>query len=208
MRSAGRGWRASAFCVTALLSALSLSLFAHERKTVGSVVLIVGWGDEPAYTGFRNFVEVDVADAAGAPVADPAGALSVEVSFGAERTTLPLSPAGKAAGHYRAALVPTRPGTYAFHITGVVHGERVDVTSTCSDQTFACVRDASDVQFPAKDPTAGQLAERIDRAVPRAERAAAAAASARTLSVVSLAIAVAALFAAIRATARRAGKRD
>jgi hypothetical protein len=69
--------------------------------------------------------------------------------------------------------------------------------STCSDTTFACVADVSDIQFPVKDPSAGQLADRISRELPRAEAAMTAAAGARTLAIGGLAGAVLALGAAI-----------
>src|SRR5262249_5377596 len=89
---------------------------AHEKKSVGPFTLTIGWGDEPAFSGFKNAAEVDVADAAGAPVGE--GSLSVEVLFGEERMPLPLRPAFGRPGKFRAWLVPTRPGIYAFHITG------------------------------------------------------------------------------------------
>ena len=171
---------------------------AHETKAVGGMRLTVGWGEEPAFSGFRNFVEVDVVDGAGHPVVDlGGGALSVEVSFGDERLPLSLLPARGQPGKFRAWLVPTRPGTYSFHITGMANGQSVDVTSTCSPETFACVADVSDIQFPVKDPSAGQLADRLSRELPRAEGAMAAASGARTLALAGLAGAVIALGAAI-----------
>ena len=42
----------------------------HERQVVGQYLLTIGWGDEPAFTGSKNFVSVAVADLAGMPVAD------------------------------------------------------------------------------------------------------------------------------------------
>jgi hypothetical protein len=171
---------------------------AHETKGVGDLRLTVGWGEEPAFSGFRNFVEVDVADAAGRPVTDlGGGTLSAEVSFGSERISLSLLPARGQPGKFSAWLVPTRPGTYTFHITGMARGQVIDMTSTCSQETFACVADVSDIQFPVKDPSAGQLADRISRELPRAAGAMEAATGARTLAVAGLAGAVIALGAAI-----------
>jgi hypothetical protein len=174
------------------------SAVAHETKAVGGMRLTVGWGEEPAFSGFRNFVEVDVADGAGHPVVDlGGGALSAEVSFGDEHIPLSLVPARGQPGKFRAWIVPTRPGTYSFHVTGMIKGQAVDMTSTCSDTTFACVADVSDIQFPIKDPSAGQLADRLTRELPRAEGAMEAASSARTLAIAGLAGAVVALGAAI-----------
>jgi hypothetical protein len=146
---------------------------AHVAERSGPFRVTMGWGEEPAYTGAPNFVEVAVTDiASGAAPAIPPGALDVEVSFGqnAATTTLPLTPSGTR-GQLRATIVPTRPGTYAFHVTGTVRDKPLDVQATCSPSTFDCVSDASAVQFPAKDPSTGQLAERVERGIARAERA-------------------------------------
>jgi len=170
---------------------------AHDRKSVGRLVLTIGWEDEPALAGFRNAIEVAVADAAGAPVADPAS-LTVDVSFGGDRVTLPLRPAGRQPGRYRALLIPTRAGAYTFRVSGTVGQQTIDLSSPCSDRTFECVADAADLQFPAKDPTTGQLAERMSRGLPRGEEAASHAATARVVAFAALAIAVAALVVAVR----------
>lgn len=194
-------------CALGLAAALlSGSAAAHDTKKAGAVTLTLGWGDEPAFSGSRNSIDVDVTDARGAPVADPAASLGVEVSFGEERVSLPLAPAADRPGRFQAWLVPTRPGTYTFHVTGTIRGQAIDVTSTCSDATFECVADVSGVQFPAKDPSAGQLAEGVSRALPRAERAMEEAASARTVGFAALAMAAVALVATIGLGVRRGRK--
>ena len=176
---------------------------AHEKKNAGALVLTIGWGDEPASSGVRNAIEIDVADAAGVPVADPDASLSVEVSFGREQRTLPLAPAARQPGKYRAWLVPTRAGVYAFHVSGTVRRQVVDVTSTCSDKTFACVIDHADLQFPAGDPSPGQLADRIARTAPRADAAVERANGARQLAGAALAVSIVALGVALRRGRRR-----
>jgi hypothetical protein len=183
---------------------LSGTAIAHETQSVKQYRLTIGWGEEPAYNGYKNSVDVDVADGAGAPVSDlGGGSLAVEVSFGDERMARPLLPYGLKPGRFRAALVPTRAGTYTFHVTGTIKGQTVDTRSTCSDATFHCVTEVSDLQFPAKDPTAGQLAESVGRAIPRAERALDTAASARRIAMGAAGVAVLALVAAIGLGARR-----
>jgi hypothetical protein len=185
---------------------LAASAGAHDRKQAGAVTLVIGWGDEPAFSGSRNSVDVDVADARGAAVADPGASLSVDVVFGSERISLPLAAAPDRPGRYRAWLVPTRAGTYTFHVAGTIRGQAIDVTTTCSDTTFACVADVSDVQFPAKDPSAGQLADRISRALPRADRAIEDAAAARTIGLTAIGVAALALAASIGIGVRRGGR--
>ncbi len=177
----------TALVMIILLGAATASLTAHDRKTSGPFQLTIGWGDEPAFSGSRNSVVVALADSGG-PLKDPAASLSVEIAFGSERITLPLEPAWGRPHEYRAWLVPTRAGTYTFRITGKVRGQAIDVTSTCAENTFHCVADASEIQFPVKDPSAGQLADRISRALPRAERAADTAVRAERLAIAALAL--------------------
>ncbi len=170
--------------------------YCHERKTVGPLTLVIGWGEEPAFAGLKNSVEVDVADAAGA-VADLGGSLNVEITFGEARVTAPLLPVRERPGKYRTWLVPTRPGTYSFHITGNARGQFIDVSSTCSNATFACVIDLSEIQFPAKDPSAGQLAERVARSLPRADRAVGVATNARLVAIGALVVSILSLTTAL-----------
>jgi hypothetical protein len=192
-----------AFGILALLLTPARSVSAHEMKTIGPFHLMIGWGDEPAFGGLKNSVEVDISEA-GMPVIDIGGSLSVEVIFGEARVMLPLLPARERPGKLRAWLVPTRPGTYAFHITGMVKGQPIDITSTCSSRTFSCVEDVSDVQFPVKDPSTGQLAERVGRDLPRAERATETATTARNVGFGAIALALLALGATLR-RGRRTG---
>jgi hypothetical protein len=182
--------------VTGLLLALSPNASAHVVETSGPYRVTMGWGEEPALSGERNFVEVEVADAGGAPVRVPAGALTVEVSFAGAVRTLPLEPAED--GGLRAVLVPTRPGTYAFHVTGTLRGSPVDVRATCSERTFDCIEDAAAFQFPAREPSTGEVAQRADRETARATRDAQDSADdARTLALVAVIVAALALVAAV-----------
>jgi hypothetical protein len=192
--------------MAALLLAAPMAASAHETQRADRFRLTIGWGDEPAFSGVKNSVEFDVADGAGAPVTDPEGSLSAEISFGSQRIVLPLQPAGDRPGKFRAWLVPTRAGSYTFHITGSLKGQAIDVTSTCSDRTFDCVTDASEFQFPAKDPSAGQLADRLTRELPRAQRALDAAGKARSLAMVGIAVAALALAGAVGLGMRKGRK--
>lgn len=160
--------------------------FGHERKAVGPVHLVIGWGTEPAVSGSRNSVEVEIQDTAGKPVVDGTAQLSVQVTFGDQSVQLPLLPSGDRPGHYRAWLVPTRAGTYTFHLAGKVKGQSIATTSTCSEKTFDCVVDASDMQFPVKDPSNAELANRLSRSLPRADRATAAATRALWIAVAAI----------------------
>ena len=75
-----------------------------------------------------------------------------------------LDPSDESPGEYTAPFVPTRPGTYTFHITGDASGQKIDQFFTSSEKTFDDVKDPTLDEFPAKDPTNGQLATRTDQA--------------------------------------------
>jgi hypothetical protein len=179
---------------TAVLALMTAApALAHERRTVGGYQFVVGWGDEPAYSSFKNSIQVTLSEAnGGAPVTDLGDTLKVEVTKGSDRATLPLVAnfrvgAFGTPGDYRAWLTPTRPGTYTFHFTGTVRGQSVDETFTSSKTTFNDVEDVATSEFPAKDPSTGELATRLDREVPRLERQAASAGDdARRLAVVGV----------------------
>jgi hypothetical protein len=152
-----------------------------------------------------NAVEVTVSDAAGAPVAVPAGALSVEVGYGSSTKTLPLVPDGEP-GELRAPIVPTRPGTYAFHVSGAVRGRPLDVGAACSEATFECVEESAAIEFPAQDPSTGELADRLSRESDRVGQAQESADSAKRTATIALALAVVVILgAAAMAVARRRG---
>jgi hypothetical protein len=177
---------------------------AHDHRHVagGKYELSVGWGDEPTYAGFKNSVSLTVKDAAGKPVNDIADGMKVDVATGGQKTTLPLKPAFQVGvdgtpGEYTASIVPTRPGTYTWRFTGVIHGDPIDETFTSSETTFDNVDDAADISFPVKDPSTGELAARIDKEVPRLaaadKKAKDDAGSARMFGLVGIALGAAAL---------------
>jgi hypothetical protein len=187
----------------AVLSAVAVLLLptaaasAHETKPVGALRMTIGWTTEPAYSGFDNAVEVAFVNLDGTPIGDGPSSLAVDVSFGAQRTSLALAPAGRP-GLFRARMVPTRAGSYSFHVSGKVVGETIDVTSNCSGATFDCVTDAAELQFPAKDPPSGQLLTRLDRERARADHNARDAASARRFAFIAIGLAAVALVVSIR----------
>lgn len=173
---------------------------AHEERTVGGFHLAVGFGEEPAYAGQENSVELFLHDANDQAIADLGDTLQVIVGY-QDQTMPPMTmqpnfEVGEfgTPGDYRAFFFPTRPGSYSFHLTGSIKGQKVDETFTSGPDTFSDVQDPSSVEFPAKDPTTGQLAERLDRELPRVTAGAQAAAAgvrdradgARTLAVIGV----------------------
>jgi hypothetical protein len=174
-----RWWRAAmvAAPLTLLLTLLSSgTTSAHFPVTAGPYTIEVGWKNEPAYVGQQNAVLVIVTDADDKPVTDlPADALSVVVSTGGQQSTaLPFEPAFNAAegegplGEYDAAILPTAPGGYDFHITGTIHDQKVDLSVKSTD-TQEPVSGTSDIEFPTKLPSLTEIVTRLDRIDARIE---------------------------------------
>lgn len=185
---------AAAFAVAVLSSGSITGAYAHERRTVGPVMMRVGWANEPTYSGFMNAVQLFLSDKAKKPISGAADTLKVQVTFGDQKTAmLPLDESDDSPGEYLAPLIPNRPGNYTFHFVGTVGATAIDQSFTSSETTFDPVGDSSQVQFPAKDPSiadisglVGRLSPRVDANASAAQSAAAAADQARTFGTAGL----------------------
>jgi hypothetical protein len=202
---------AAASALTVLLLTAAPAL-AHEGRKLGDLEMVVGWGTEPAYAGEVNSGQLLLVHH-GEPVVDLGDTLDVEVTFGDETEPLTLEPFFEVGefgtpGDYRAFLIPTEPGQYSFHFSGTIDGEEVDETFTSGPGTFDDVENPQAAQFPVEQPSTGELAERIDREVPRltgsieeAQAAANAAAddasSANTLGLIGIIVGAVGLIVAI-----------
>ena len=160
-------------CMAIIAGALLTTLVpasAHERRTVGAYSFVVGWKVEPAFSDANNNVQVTIKDASGAPVALAAGDMKVEVLQGTQKSDmLTLKSVFNSPGEYNAAVLPTRPGTYTFHFVGTIAGQKVDESFTSSDHTFGEMQNATSIEFPAKDPSRGEIAQNLTRSDQRAE---------------------------------------
>ena len=194
---------------------------AHVEREVGPISIEIGFGTEPAYVGQPNSVQVILSDH-GAPVVDLGNTLTVEISFGGQRTTLPLEPNFEVGGDgepgdYRAWFIPSQAGPYGFHLSGSVHGTKIDLTVSSGPKTFDEVTSPTEAMFPAVDaPSTQELAGRIEQdavrlsdATTRATAASSSADDAKTLALVGLvvgcvgvAVGVVALVLARRKTTR------
>jgi hypothetical protein len=157
----------------AILLALAMAggASAHTVKQVGPYTLEIGWQHEPTYVGEANGVQVIITDANHQPIIDlTPDDIKVVVSTGAQQTGeltfepgFDLAEGTGAMGEYNAPIMPTEPGDYAFHITGAIHGQAVDVMVTSGPETFDTVRGTTDIQFPTKLPTVTEIVTRLDR---------------------------------------------
>ena len=163
--------------VASLAAASVLALFsagiaaAHAQEHAGPYTIEVGWQHEPTYVGETNGVQVIVSEGEGKPITDlGADDLKVVVSTGDQQSgELTFEPGFDPVeldgnlGEYDAAIVPTAPGDYTFHVTGSIHGQAVDITVTSGDETFNTVVGTSDIEFPATLPTVPEIVTRLDR---------------------------------------------
>ena len=163
---------ATAATAVALVAVVPAS--AHEVRTVGAYEFTVGWLHEPAYADEQNAIQFLLKDSKGNPVDDLGDTLKVEVMYQSQKMpALSLTPTFDPDtglgmhGEYLASLIPTRAGNYTFHFTGTVKGQAIDQSFTSSPTTFDAVREPTAVEFPAQDPSRGQIAQKLDRIDPR-----------------------------------------
>jgi hypothetical protein len=197
------------FALTAVASILALMsatpALAHEARKVGRWNFDVGWETEPTFSGFANAVHLEIRDANDKPFLGLGDTMKVDVGAGGKTTTIAFSPAFEGdegqPGVYLAALIPTRPGAYAFRIYGTIKSDKIDEKFTCGETTFDCVKDPSEVEFPAQDPPNAQLADRITqeaaRQTAKAKDANNAANLAKTLGYVGVGLGALALIVAL-----------
>jgi hypothetical protein len=177
----------------AMLAALAAApASAHAEKQVGRYSFVVGFGDEPAYAGQPNSLQV-IISRDGKPATDLAGRLDglmAHAFYGRkadpkfENAMMPLEPRfgddWGTPGDYRSFFVPTQAGAYTFVLKGKLGDQKVDLVVPSGPETFGDVNDPAKAAFPAvKDPTTAQLAQRLDRESARLTASTAAAAAAQ-----------------------------
>lgn len=199
-------WKALAAAAAVLVFLTPGAALAHEQRKVGALQFTVGWQHEPAYAGAQNAIQLFLKDAKGQPIDDLGDPPSLQVQAVTGNQTsdpLTLEPSFDedtglgTHGEFDAPIIPTRPGDYTFHFTGTVEGQKVDEKFTSSDTTFDAVQEPTAAEFPAKDPSAGDLATNLDRLNPRVDNAVKAAGAAadkasrgQTLGAVAIVLAV------------------
>ncbi|MCC6759541.1 MAG: hypothetical protein IT395_07955 [Candidatus Omnitrophica bacterium] len=122
---------------------------AHERRVVaGQFEFIVGFINEPAFSGQMNGVDLRVTQK-NKPVENLEGQLKVIVLRSDVDKTLELAFSKKYndPGHYAAHFLPAKPGKYIFRITGTINGAAIDEQFE-SGEKFHDVNDVVPLQFP------------------------------------------------------------
>lgn len=176
------------------LSALTLALLvtvigvgvalAHESRTVGKYQFVVGFLNEPAYVGLPNGLDLRITNNdTKKPVAGLEKTLQAEFIYGAKTTPLTVRARFGQPGAYTADLVPTKAGTYIFHIFGDVEGQKVDEKFESGPGRFNDVQEMTPLQFPDKVPATADLADQVQAAQN-------AASTAQTFGIVSIVVSV------------------
>ena len=196
---------------------------AHEERKVGNYMFHVGFGDEPAFAGAKNSVQLLLHDAkTDKPVTSIGDQLKVDVTQGdaaagdTQKLSMNVEPDFEVGefgtpGDYRAFFIPTTPGSYSFHFTGSINGQKVDEKFTSGPNTFSNADDPAAIQFPIKQPTGAQVSARVDRENLRLNQALAdarkqakdQAGTARTIAIVGLVVGVLGLAAAAYGLTRK-----
>ena len=140
--------------VTVLLFCLSAAGFvpvasAHEKRVVaGQFEFIVGFINEPAFSGQMNGVDLRVTQK-NKPVENLEGQLKVVVMRSDVDKTLELAFSKKYndPGRYAAHFLPAKPGKYIFRIIGTINGAVIDEQFE-SGEKFHDVNDVAPLQFP------------------------------------------------------------
>ena len=132
-------------------------VLAHEERTIGDYGFVVGFIDEPVYTGQKSGLELMVSQG-DTPVEDLEGTLQATVAFGDETRDLELEPRFGEPGWYESVFFPTAAGPYTFRIFGDIDGTTIDESFTSSPDGFSEVQEVTGGQFPVSLPAAGDTA--------------------------------------------------
>ena len=209
---------------------------AHLHDQFGNVGVTVGWINEPAFAGEPNGVQVFLEEAAAEPAGEhthdeataetkPVAAnqvkLTVEIMFGEQDATvkLPAQPLEAFSfgepGEWRSEqIVPTRPGTYTFHISGTIKGKAFDKFYTSGEKgaiegtQYNDIREIAAVSFPEKDPPSGELADAIEQSrttlAASAKKASDDAKNARLFGIIGIGVGVLGLIVGLRPRGKKA----
>jgi hypothetical protein len=141
----------AAVLAIALVALAAGTTLAHEEREVGDYTFVVGFMDEPVFTGQKSGLEFFVTRGE-EPVEGLEETLQAQVTFGSDTRDLEISPRFGEAGAYQSVFFPTAAGPYTFRIFGEVEGEAFDESFTSGPETFGEVEELSGGQFPVQFP--------------------------------------------------------
>jgi hypothetical protein len=151
------------------------TVLAHEQRDVGDHSIVVGFIDEPVYTGQKSGLEFLFTHGE-EPLEGLEETLSASVTYGDQTRDLAIEPRFGEPGWYESVFFPTAAGAYTFRIFGEVEGESFDESFTSGPDTFSEVQDVTGGQFPVQFPATADVV--------RDAQAGAAAANTATIALV------------------------
>jgi hypothetical protein len=187
----------AAVLAIALIALAAGTTLAHEEREVGDYTFVVGFMDEPVFTGQKSGLEFFVTRGE-EPVEGLEVTLQAQVTFGSDTRDLEISPRFGEAGAYQSVFFPTAAGPYTFRIFGEVEGEAFDESFTSGPETFGEVEELAGGQFPVQFPATATV-------VADAEAGAASATQATIAIVLAVIGLLAGLIALGLSLARRGG---
>ncbi len=110
----------SILIVLICLFVLPTTASAHQTVQIGDYAVEYGWENEPVIANQPNAVVINLTGKGGDTNIDVSN-LQIQAVFGSETKQLTLQPLGEnTPGQFVASMMPTRPGTYTFHLSGTV----------------------------------------------------------------------------------------
>lgn len=150
----------------ALLGATTARASAHERRTVGGYNFVVGFLNEPSYLEAPNGASITITTSDGKTVDDAQKTLKVEISTGGASQTMDLKAVFGKPGAYSAEFIPTKAGGYSFRFFGTLGTQQINEKFDSGPGRFDDVKTRSDVEFPTKVPSNGELAAQVSALKP------------------------------------------
>jgi hypothetical protein len=155
---------AAMLALTLLVVTTGLAL-AHERRAVGKYDLVVGFLNEPAYANQVNAIDFRVTNhETTKPMEGLEKTVNAEVIVGGKTMPVKLATRFGQPGAYAGYFIPTRPGTFIFHFTGEIEGQKLDEKFESGPGRFSDVEDTSALQFPERIPDGLTAAAQIQTA--------------------------------------------
>ena len=151
---------------------------AHEKRHVGSYTFVVGFLNEPAYANQENSLDLTICNGKDCnytvqqglrvvsnPVMNADQTLKAEIVMGsAAPLALPMEPRYANPGKYTSYFVPSKTGSYTFHLFGTLQGMQIDEKFTSSPNTFSDVSEVHVYPAATTQNTANSLQAQIDSA--------------------------------------------
>lgn len=187
--------RAATVAVALSMIAGTGTVLGHESRDVGDLTFVVGFLEEPVFSGQKSGLDLRVSRGETA-VEGLEETLRAEVTFDGQVRALEISPAFGEPGAYRSVFFPTAAGPYTFRIFGEVEGVAIDEEFTSGPDTFSEVQDVAGGQFPVQFPATGDIV-----------RDAEAGAAAATTATIALVVGGAGLVAGLVALGLSLGRR-